>query len=82
MQVNSQNQVLRTQLKESKNYEKVLQEQVTKVEEKYDKLKMFSNGEEIEAELTSTQRKIVDVKSAFECIDAIKNQWIKVIMHN
>ena len=56
--------MLRTQLKESKNYEKILQEQITKMEEKYEKLKMFSNGEEIEAELTSAQRKIVDVKSA------------------
>ena len=86
MQVNLQNEELRTQLKESKTYEKALQEQISKAEEKYldlyqthEKLKVFSNGEEMETQLNSIQSKMVDVKSAFGCIDIIKIQSVKEV---
>lgn len=86
LQVNAQNLELRAQLKERKTFENALQEQVknaqgqvksaqeqtNKVEEKYEKLKALSNGEEMEVQLHSLQKKIAIVKDKFECIDVIK----------
>jgi len=84
--VNAQNEGLRTQLKESKTYEKALQEQINRAKEKYldlyqthEKLKMFSNSEEMESLLNIMQRKMVDVKSAFGYIDIIKIQCIEEV---
>jgi len=84
--VNAQNERLRTQLKESKTYEKALQEQINRAEDKYldlyqthEKLKMFSNSEEMEAQLSIMQRKMVDVKFVFGCIDIIKIQCIEEV---
>jgi len=84
--VNAQKEELRTQLKESKTYEKALQEQINKAKDKYldlyqahEKLKMYSNSEEIESQLNIMQRKMVDVKSAFGCIDIIKIQCIEEV---
>jgi len=84
--VNAQKEELQTQLKESKTYEKALQEQIKRAEDKYlelyqthEKLKMFPNSEEMESQLNTMQRKMVDVKSAFGCIDIIKIQRIEEV---
>ena len=67
-------------------YEKVLQQQISKAEEKYseviskfEKLKMFSNIKEMENQLSDVQRKMVDVKSAFGYIDVIKIKYIEEV---
>ena len=85
-QVKSQNEKLRAQLKEKEIYEKVLQQQISKAEEKYsevnskfEKLKMFSNIKEMENQLSDVLRKMVDVKSAFGYIDIVKMKYIKEV---
>lgn len=97
-QVYAQNQELRVQLKESKQNEIFLQEQIRREEqrlselhEKYDKLKSYFSGEEIETQLSIEeietqlsvmQRKMHDVKSKFSNIDVIKMHCIKEVMIN
>ena len=78
-QVRSQNEQLQAQLKEKETHEKVLQQEISKAEEKYldlnvkyENLKIFSVTKEMEDQISSLQRKMVDVKSTFECIDVIK----------
>ena len=70
---------MRTQLKECRTFEKASQEQRIKAEEKYkelyEKVKILPSGEEVEA----MQRKMVDVKVAFESIDVLKEQSIKKV---
>ena len=67
-------------------YEKVLQQQTNKAEEKYsevnskfEKLKMLSNIKEMENQLSDVQRKMLDVKSAFVYIDVIKIKYIEEV---
>ena len=71
---------------ESKKFEKSLQEQISKAEEKYldlnqryEKVKELSDVEEMEAHLSSLRRRMVDVKAAFGCIDVIKIQCIEEV---
>jgi len=66
-----------------------LQEQINKAEDKYsdlykthEKLKMFSNTEEMETQLSSLNSKLVDVESAFESIEVIKIQCSKEVKIN
>ena len=80
---------MRTQLKESKSFENILQEQISQAKEKYkglyeeyEKVKVLSSGEEVEAELRSLQRKMVDVKDAFGSIDVLKLQFIEKVWLN
>ena len=87
LQVYAQNQELWVQLKESKQNENFLQEQIRRGEkrlsdlhENYDKLKSYSSGEEIEAQLTVMQRKMHDLKSKFSNIDVIKMHCIDEVM--
>ena len=86
LQVNAQNVELRTQLVESKKFENALQQQNSKAEEKYsdlyqmyENLKMLSNGEEMEAQLSSLKSKMLNVKAEFGCIDVIKIQCIEEV---
>lgn len=75
----AQNYELRTQLKESKRNEEVLQEQINKAEQKLSdlhELKIFSSGKEIETQLSIMRRKMNDVKSEFGSIDVIKMHCI------
>ena len=85
--MNSQNEVLQTQLKESKTYEKALQQQISKAEEKYlevnemyEKLEMFCNAKQVEDQLSSMQRKLNDIKSNFGYVDVIKMKYIEEVM--
>ena len=78
--MNSQNEVLRTQLKESKTYEKALQQQISKAEERNEKLEMFCNAKQVEDQLSSMQRKLTDIKFNFECVDVIKIKYIEEVM--
>ena len=71
---------------ESKKFENALQEQISKAEEKYldlhqmyEKVKLLSDGEEMEAQLSSLQKRMINVKSAFGCIDVIKTQCIEEV---
>ena len=77
-----QNEGLRTQLMESKTHEKLLQQEITKEKEKYadlnqmyEKLKTFSNFKEVEIELDSMQRNIINVKHAFRTIEVLKIKY-------
>ena len=79
--MNSQNEELRTQLKESRAFEKALQQQIRKAEEvnqQYEKLKMFSNAKEVEDQLSRMQRKMINVKSSFGSID-VKLKYIEEV---
>ena len=87
IQVNSQNAELQTQLKEKETYEKALQQQISKTEEKYsevnemyEKLKMVSNAKEVEDQLCITQRKMANVKAEFGFIDVIKIKYIEEVV--
>ena len=87
IQVKSQNGKLRDQLKEKETYQKALQQQVSKAEEKYsdlnlkyENLKMVSNAKEVEDQFSRTQRKMADVKSAFGCINAIKIKYTEEVI--
>ena len=87
MQVYAQNQELRVQLKESKQSENLLQEQVKRrdqrlsdLQENYDKLKLHSSSEEIETQLSVMQRKMHDIKGEFSSIDVIKMHLTEVVM--
>ena len=75
-QVYAQNDELRTQLEESKRIENLLQEQISKAEQKvsdlHEKYKKQSRDEEIETQLKILERQIADVKSEFDKIDVIK----------
>ena len=84
--MNSQNEELRTQLKESKAFEKALQQQISTAEEKflevnqqYEKLKVFSNAKEVEDQLSSMQRKMINVKSSFGNIDVMKIKYTEEV---
>ena len=86
-QVKSQNEKLRARLKEKETYEKVLQKQISKAEEKYsdlnlkyENLKTSCDSKEMQDQLDSIQRKMVDVKSVFECIDEIKIKLIQEVI--
>ena len=79
---------LRTQLIERKISEKVLQQQKNKAEEKYsdlyqmyEKLRMFSDGKEMEAQLSSLKSRMHDVKAEFGRIDVIKIQCIEEVIN-
>ena len=45
----------------------------------YEKLKMLSNTKEVEDQLSSMLRKMVDVKFAFGSIDVIKIKYIEQV---
>ena len=86
-QVKSQNEKLRARLNEKEAYEKVLQKQISKAEEKYsdlnlkyENLKTLSDSKEMQDQLDSMQRKMVDVKSVFGCIDEIKIKLIQEVI--
>ena len=86
-QIRSENDKLRARLKERETYEKVLQQQISKAEEKYsdlnlkyENLKMISNVKEMEHQFSRMQRKMTDVKSSFRCIDAIKIKYIEEVI--
>ena len=86
-QIKSQNYNLRARLKERETYEKVLQQQISKAEEKYsdlnlkyENLKMVSNVKQMEHQFSRMLRKIADVKSAFGCIDLIKIKYIEEVI--
>ena len=64
---------------------KLHEQQITTVEEKYlqvnqqlGKLKMFSNAKEMEDQLSSMQRKIINVKSAIGSVD-VKIKYIEEV---
>ena len=85
--MNSQNEELRTQLKESRTFEKASQQQITTVEEKFlqvnqqlEKLKMFPDATKVEDQLSSMQRKMTNVKSAFGRIDVIKIKYMEEVV--
>ena len=86
-QVKFQNETLRARLKEKETYEKVLLQQISKAEEKYsdlnlkyENLKTLCDSKEIQDQLDSMQRKMVDVKSVFGCIDEIKIKLIQEVI--
>ena len=75
-----------SELKECKTYEKALELQISKTEEKYsslnemyEKLKVLSNAKWVEDELISMQRKLVCVKSGFQCLDVIKLKYTEKV---
>ena len=81
MQVYDQNESLRTQLKESKRTENLLQEQVDKAQKKLSdlhELKTLSSSEDLETQLSIMQRKMSDVKSEFGSIDTIKMHFTEL----
>ena len=81
MQVYDQNESLRTQLKESKRTENLLQEQVDKAQKKLSdlyELKTLSSSEDLETQLSIMQSKMSDVKSEFGSIDIIKMHFTEL----
>ena len=81
IQVYEQNQSLRTQLKESKRTENLLQEQIDKAQKKLSdlhELKTLSSSKDLETQLSIMQRKMSDVKSEFGSIDVIKMHYIEL----
>ena len=42
----------------------------------YEKLKLLSNAEQVEDELISMQRKLINIKSGFQCLDIIKTEKV------
>ena len=81
IQVYEQNESLRTQLKESKRIENLLQEQIDKAQKKLSdlhELKTLSNSKDLETQLSIMQRKMSDVKSEFGSIDVIKMHYIEL----
>ena len=86
-QVYAQNEELRTQLEGSKRNENLLQEQISKAEQKlsdlhasYDDLQMLTSGEEMKTQLSVVQRKMQDVKNEFSSIDIIKMHYAEKVM--
>ena len=79
IQVYEQNEVLRTQLNESKRMENLLQEQIDHTQKKLSELKTLSSSEDLETQLSIMQRKLSDVKSEFGSIDIIKMHYIEEV---
>ena len=63
-----------------------MQKQISQAEEKYkdlyqkyEKVKVLSSGEELEAGLSSLQKKVIDVQAAFGSIDVLKLHFIEKV---
>ena len=89
MQVYEQNESLRTQLKESKRTENLLQEQIdttqkklSDLQENYDKLKTLSSNEDLKAQLSIMQRKMSDVKKEFSKIKVYFTELTEEVKFN
>ena len=57
----------------------MVKQKFLEVNQQYEKLKLFSNAKEVEDQLSRTQRKMIDVKSAFGTIDVIKINYIEEV---